>query len=92
MLEILNAEYSRRKFFTNFSHARYDSSAGNGAGLKGLEMFDIRCPQLFPREPLAATAMRCRIFAAHSVVASGIGEVLSGFVVLTNDPSGGPGM
>jgi hypothetical protein len=92
LLESLNAEYSRRKFFTNFSQARYDPSAGNGAGLKGLEMFDIRCPQLFPRQPLAATAMRCRILAAHSVVASGIGEVLSGFVVLTNDPSGGPGM
>jgi hypothetical protein len=55
-------------------------------------MFNSRYPQLFPREPLAETAMCRRIFVAHSVMASGIGEVLSGFVVLSSDPGGGSGM
>ena len=55
-------------------------------------MFNSRNPQLFPREPLAETVMCRRIFVAHSVMASGIGEVLSGFVVLSSDPGGGSGM
>ena len=55
-------------------------------------MFNSRYPQLSPREPLAETVMCRRIFVAHSVMASGIGEVLSGFVVRSSDPGGGSGM
>ena len=55
-------------------------------------MFNSRNPQLPLRELLAETVMCRRIFVAHSVMASGIGEVLSGFVVLSSDPGGGSGM
>ena len=55
-------------------------------------MFNSRRPQLSSRELLAETVMCRRIFVAHSVMASGIGEVLSGFVVLSIDPGGGSGM
>ena len=92
LLRSLTAEYSRRKFFTGFSTLDTFACAGNGASVKGLEMVNSRYPQLFSRARLAETAMCRRIFVAHSVVASGIGEVLSGFVVLTSDPSGGSGI
>ena len=55
-------------------------------------MFNSRYPQLSPREPLVEMVMCRRIFVAHSVMASGIGEVLFGFVVLSSDPGGGSGM
>ena len=55
-------------------------------------MFNSRYLQLSLRELLAETVMCRRIFLAHSVMASGIGEVLSGFVVLSSDPGGGSGM
>ena len=55
-------------------------------------MFNSRYPQLSSREQLAETVMCRRILVAHSVMASGIGEVLSGFVVLSSDPGGGSGM
>ena len=55
-------------------------------------MFNSRYPQLSPRAPLAETVMCRRILVTHSVMASGIGEVLSGFVVLSSDPGGGSGM
>jgi hypothetical protein len=56
-------------------------------------MFNSRYTQpLFSRELLAETALCRRIFVAHSVMASGIGEVRSGFVVLSSDPGGGSGV
>ena len=55
-------------------------------------MFNSRYPQLSSRELLAETVMCRRILVAHSVMASGIGEVLSGFVVPSGDPGGGSGM
>ena len=55
-------------------------------------MFNSRYPQLSPRELLAETVLCRRIFVAHSVMASGIGEVLSGFVVQSSDPGGGSGV
>ena len=55
-------------------------------------MFNSRYPQLSLREPLAETVMCRRIFVAHSVMAYGLGEALSGFVRLSGDPGGGSGM
>ena len=55
-------------------------------------MFNSRYPQLSLRELLAETVTCRRIFVAHSVMASGIGEVLPGFVVPSSDPGGGSGM
>ncbi len=55
-------------------------------------MFNSRYPQLSLRELLAETVMCRPIFVARSVMASGIGEVLSGFVVPSSDPGGGSGM
>ena len=55
-------------------------------------MFNSRYPQLSPREPLAEMVMCRRILVAHSVMACGIGEVLSDFVVQSSDPGGGSGM
>jgi hypothetical protein len=53
-------------------------------------MFNSRNPQLSLRALLAETVM-CRRISAHSVMASGIGEALSGFVMAI-DPGGGSGM
>ena len=55
-------------------------------------MFNSRYLQLSPRALLAETVMCRRILVTHSVMASGIGEVLSGFAVLSIDPGGGSGM
>ena len=55
-------------------------------------MFNSRYLQLSPRELLAETVMCRRIFVAHGVTASVIGEVLSGFAMRSNDPGGGSGM
>ena len=52
-------------------------------------MFNSRYTQPLSRELLAETALFRRIFVAHGVMASGIGEVRSGFVVLSSDPGGG---
>ena len=53
-------------------------------------MFNSRNPQLSLRALLAETVM-CRRILAHRVMASGIGEVLSDFVMAI-DPGGGSGM
>jgi hypothetical protein len=55
-------------------------------------MFNSRYSQLSPRELLAETVMCRRILMARSVMASGIGEVLSGFVVRSSDSGGGSGV
>ena len=55
-------------------------------------MLNSRNPQLSLRALLAETVMCRRIFVAHSVMASGIGEALSGFVVPSIDPGGESGM
>jgi hypothetical protein len=55
-------------------------------------MFNSRYPQLSLRELLAETVMSRRIFVVHSAMASGIGEVLPGFVMQRSDPGGGSGM
>ena len=55
-------------------------------------MFNSRYPQLSSREQLAETVMCRSILGAHSVMVSGIGEVLTDFVVRSSDPGGGPGM
>jgi hypothetical protein len=54
-------------------------------------MFNSRNPQPHLRALLAETVM-CRRILAHSVMASGIGKALSGFVMPSIDPGGGSGM
>lgn len=73
--------------------ARYDFHALAMVPVwEGLEMFNSRYTQPLSRELLAEMDLCRRIFVAHSVMASGIGEVLSGFVVLSSDPGGGSGV
>ena len=55
-------------------------------------MFNSRYTQPLSRELLAEVALCRRVSVGHSVMASGIGEVRSGFVVLSNDPGGGSGV
>jgi len=55
-------------------------------------MFNSRYTQPLSRALLAEMALCRRIFLAHNVMAAGIGDVQSGFAVLSNDPGGGSGV